>query len=82
MTKAKQSLSDRRGIPKKKGVTVFGRQLESSIWAISPEIFIDEQTGMFTGTCNFTIVWEKFIVGNFYVKIFCVKRFLSLGRQQ
>ena len=50
MAKARQSLCDGRGIPKKKGVTVFGRQPGSSIWAISPDVFIDEQTGNYTGT--------------------------------
>ena len=45
MAKARQSFHNGSGIPKKKGVTIFGRQPDSSIWAISPDIFIDEQTG-------------------------------------
>lgn len=33
------------GVPKKKGIMMCGKQPESTIWAVNPNLFIDEATG-------------------------------------
>ena len=35
------------------------------------------QLSVLTWAVPYTVVWEKFIVGNFHLKKFCVKIFLS-----
>ena len=45
MAKARQSYES-GSLPKKKGVTVCGKQPDSTLWAISHDLFIDEVTGI------------------------------------
>lgn len=46
MKKAKDALNRPGGLPKKKAVTILGKQPGSTIWALGPDIFIEETTGL------------------------------------
>ena len=46
MKKAKDALNHPEGLPKKKAVTILGKQPCSTIWALGPDFFIEETTGL------------------------------------
>jgi len=45
MMKAKETIRRPGGLPKKMAVTILGKQPNSTIWALGPDLFIDEVTG-------------------------------------
>ena len=45
MMKARKAMHSPGGLVRKCAVTVLGKQPGSSIWALGPDIFIDEDTG-------------------------------------
>lgn len=45
MSKARQAVLN-GGLSKKVGVTIIGKQHDSGVWAVTPDIFIDEVSGM------------------------------------
>jgi len=45
MIKSKEAIRCPGGLPKKMAVTILGKQPNSAIWALGPDLFIDEVTG-------------------------------------
>ena len=46
MMKAREAIQQPGGLPRKTAVVILGRQPMSHIWALGPDVFIDEQTGV------------------------------------
>ena len=45
MRKVRQAARQEGGLPRKKAVTVLGKQPDSCLWALGPNLLIDETTG-------------------------------------
>ena len=45
MKKAREALRSTTGLPMKQAVTILGKQPDSTIWALGPNLFIDDTTG-------------------------------------
>ncbi len=52
MKKAWEAIRKPGGLPRKRAVVVIGKQPISSIWALGPTVFINENTGMCTNVSN------------------------------
>ena len=45
MKKTKEAISRPGGLPKKKAVSILGKQPGSTVWALGPDLFLDETDG-------------------------------------